>query len=425
MKNKDFEFLNSSLWIKYTQEKYLPLEDIKYRLDRVKKLDKKSWPKLRNQITWFRKVAGVPLFLKEIDTKFWYFPSDIIHKKISKIETLGNHLFDRIKNQGDFRNVFLSDTLMEESIASSIYEGANTTRSQAKTIISSNQKPRNKDEWMLVNNYKAMQWIKKNSKAFISHELILKIHEIVTKNTLPANETYLSGQFRDQAVYVGTHQGIDHKKIKKCFTEVVHLITKHPRFLHGLIKGICFHYFTAFIHPFFDGNGRTARTLFYFESIKNNLKFVELLSISANLKNHGKRYERSFELTKKYDYDITYFIDFCLDSLLIALKNVENKVNYLISFSFLKKDIKGITLSQIALLQRMALYKHKPITIEEHAKYIKKSREMARKDLKFLLQKNLLKENKVGKKYVYFIQNKILKEKILALKHSRNKTIYY
>lgn len=82
----------------------------------------------------------------------------------------------------------------------------------------------------------------------------------------------------------------------------------HPRFLHGLIKSILFHYFIVYIHPFFDGNGRTARTLSYFIGMQNNLKFLELLSISADLKQHGNKYETSFDLVQKYNLDLTYFI---------------------------------------------------------------------------------------------------------------------
>ena len=188
---------------------------------------------------------------------------------------------------------------------------------------------------MLMNNYLAMKWIKESPTLPISDGLVLKIHEIVSSNTLEGDDASFCGKFRDDAVYIGKHQGVIHKKISETLNEVINLTTKHPRFLHGLIKGILLHYFVAYIHPFFDGNGRTARTLFYFKAIKNDLKFVELLSVSANLKEHGKRYEESFNLVEEHELDMTFFIDFCLDSLIIALAKVEQKVNYLIDISSL------------------------------------------------------------------------------------------
>ncbi len=82
--------------------------------------------------------------------------------------------------------------------------------------------------------------------------LVLKIHEIVSKNILEG----------DDAFCVGSHQGIALTKIQECLDEVINLTTNHPRFLHSLVRGILLHYFIAYIHPFFDGNGMTARTLF-------------------------------------------------------------------------------------------------------------------------------------------------------------------
>ena len=272
----------------------------------------------------------------------------------------------------------------------------------------------NEDEWMLFNKYKAMLWIKKNSHTPLSLHVILTIHEMITKNTLPASESSFSGHFRDQKVYVGEHEGIPHTKVPSCLTEVNTLIQKHSRFLPGLIKGILLHYFVAYIHPFFDGNGRTARTLFYFESMRNNLKFVEFLSISADLKNRGKRYESSFNLVKEHEGDITYFIDFCLDSLLTALQRVQTKVNYLMSISQAGGAF-DLSNDQVFLLQKMVLYKHQFVTIEGYAKSIHKSREIARRELKHLLKHQFLKEQKQGKKYIYYIQPGVLKSKLKSV----------
>lgn len=56
---EDFEFLNSELWIKYTQERYVPVDDIKYRLD-VLGIDSSNWNTLKNTIKTLRKLNAVP-----------------------------------------------------------------------------------------------------------------------------------------------------------------------------------------------------------------------------------------------------------------------------------------------------------------------------------------------------------------------------
>ncbi len=409
----DFDFLNSEFWIKYTHHRYLPLRDILYRLKSLR-IPKEQCSQIQSKIQLFRKKGCIPLFLKTINKKFWYFPSDSLMAKISHIEYTGQNLFKIIETQKFFKTSFIKDAKMEEAVTSAIYEGANSTRSKAKALILSNKKPKNTDEWMLLNKYKTMLWIKKNSHTPLSLDVILKIHELITKNTLPGSEASFSGQFRDQKVYVGEHEGIPHIKIPSCLTEVKNLIQKHTRFLPDLIKGILLHYFVAYIHPFFDGNGRTARTLFYFESMKNNLKFMECLSISADLKTRGKRYENSFQLVKEHEGDTTYFIDFCLDSLLTAIQKVQQKVDYLISISHKTRAFE-LSTDQVFLLQKMALYKNQFVTIEGYAKSIHKSREIARRELKHLLKHQFLKEQKQGKKYIYSLQPRVLKSRLKTI----------
>ena len=320
-------------------------------------------------------------------------------------------MHDSIENHGSIKGDFLGNARVEEAITSAIYEGANSTRSEAKALIALGARVKSKDEWMLINSYNAMEWIKENSTLPLSNELVLKIHETISKNTLEGDDANFCGKFRDDAVYIGKHEGVAHEKIEDALNEAIDLTTNHPRFIHSLIKGILLHYFTAYIHPFFDGNGRTARTLFYFMAMKNRLKFVELLSVSADLKERGKKYEKSFDLVKNQEFDMTFFIDFCLDSLLVALEKVEKKIDYLMGISKLT-DIEGFTSSQVSSLQRMALNKYRSVSIEEYAENIGKSREVARLELKDLWSKGLLREEKKGKKFVYFIVSEELKKRV-------------
>jgi len=61
---------------------------------------------------------------------------------------LGNRLYDKIENHSTFKYEFLTNATIEEAITSAIYEGANSTRTKAKSLIASGQKPKNKDEWI-------------------------------------------------------------------------------------------------------------------------------------------------------------------------------------------------------------------------------------------------------------------------------------
>lgn len=407
MKKEYFDFLNSSLWINYTQQRYLTPDEIKYRLQQQGK-SQADWPSMSKEIVATRKTGSITLFFKSIEPKFWFYPADVIHKKINDIEKLGKDLFDQINKNASFKNEFLLDSAIEEAITSAIYEGAHSTRAQAEQLIASGQRPKNNDEWMLINNFNAMKWVKDNQHSELSNDVIRRLHQIVTENTLDGDDVNFQGKFRNDTVFVGPHEGIAHDKIETALNEMIQLATNSPRYFHPLLKGILVHYFMGYIHPFFDGNGRTARALFYFKSIRNQLNYIELLSVSAYLRVHGKQYENSFVKVKENEFDLTYFIDFCLDSILSALQEVSRKVNYLLKMTDLK-DRFELSQTQIGLLQRMALHKFRTIDIEEYAQRISKSREFARQELKHLLELNLVSEIKVSKKLVYKVNAEKLK----------------
>lgn len=76
----NFEFLNSDIWIKYTQERYFPLEDIKHRPETLGH-SKTDWPNLKKKIQSYRKLNSIPLFIKTIDKKFLVFSSRLYSAK--------------------------------------------------------------------------------------------------------------------------------------------------------------------------------------------------------------------------------------------------------------------------------------------------------------------------------------------------------
>ncbi len=403
-----FEFLNSELWLNYTQRRYLTLDEIKHRVKQQGTAES-EWINLKKEIVTSRKTGSITLFFKSIEPKFWFYPADVILKKIDEIERIGKDLYEQINKQATFKTEFLLDSAIEEAITSAIYEGAHSTRAQAEQLIASGERPKNKDEWMLMNNFRAMKWVKDNQSSSLTKNVILQLHKIVTENTLEGDDINFQGKFRNDKVFVGPHEGIEHSKVEQAIDDMISISTNNPRYFHPLLKGILIHYFISYVHPFFDGNGRTARALFYFKSIKNQLNYVELLSVSAYLRTHGKQYEKSFEKVKDNEFDLTYFLDFCLDSISSALKEVARKVNYLLRMTDLKERF-NLSQTQVGLMQRMALHKFRTIDIEAYAQKISKSREFARQELKSLLELNLVSEIKVSKKLVYKVNADKLKE---------------
>lgn len=69
-------------------------------------------------------------------------------------------------------------------------------------------------------------------------------------------------------------------------------------FIHPIIKGIIIHFMIAYMHPFVDGNGRTARALFYWYMLKSGYWLTEYLSISRVIVKSKKSYENAYLYTE-------------------------------------------------------------------------------------------------------------------------------
>src|SRR3989344_1616091 len=127
----------------------------------------------------------------------------------------------------------------------------------------------NRDIYEAQNYLKALRYIEKvvQEKRPITEKIILRIHKLVTDKTLLDEQCgkYRSGPvyvvrrrlgFPDEKVYTGPKA----KKVKKLMAELVAWIHEskrqdvHPAIVAGIV-----HQEIAAIHPFADGNGRTAR----------------------------------------------------------------------------------------------------------------------------------------------------------------------
>lgn len=262
-------------------------------------------------------------------THYCYSVSDRILKML--------HEFDMRASVGLFldtmdphRMVYYSvSSLMEESIASSQMEGAVTTTKDAKEILRKNIRPKDKSERMIVNNYKAMLFIKENTERPLTPELIRDIHKIVTEGTLDEKHR---GSFRDNDDVVVQdslsgevfHQPVPVDEVEHAVQQLCDFINDEGEFLHPVIKGMILHYAIAYIHPFEDGNGRVARTLFYWYELKSGYWSMEYLALSRYIKDHKSRYEEAYVFGETDGNDMTYFILYNLKALMDSVDRFED-----------------------------------------------------------------------------------------------------
>lgn len=226
--------------------------------------------------------------------------------------------------------VYAISSVMEEAIASSQMEGAVTTRKEAKQMLRSQREPKNTSEKMILNNYLAMEQVKSSLDRKMTVDLILKMHKTVTSGILNGGPEW-EGRFREdnETVVADPCNGVvfhvppSYDKIPSMMQELCDFINrKEKEFVHPIIKGIIIHYMVGYIHPFVDGNGRMARSLFYWFVLKNGYPLMEYTSISRIMKNSQAKYGLAYQYTETDDYDLTYFIRFNLNCIVKAVSDL-------------------------------------------------------------------------------------------------------
>lgn len=292
---------------------------------------------------------------------------------------------------------YIVSSLMEEAIASSQIEGAVTTTKAAKDMLKTQRKPRNVSEKMILNSYAAMKRVKEIRSEEMTIERIRELHRIITYDTLQRKEH--EGQFRmDDQTVVGDpfevekvhHHPPDHANVESYLQELCDFANNDGgEFVHPLIKGIVIHFMIGFIHPFVDGNGRLARTLFYWYALKNDYWLFEYMAISRTIKGSRRRYDMAYLYTETDDNDLTYFLDYNFRCMETALRDVKEyilrKQQEQREALRIAEELPGISKRQAEIL-KYVIKSGRPVAIMEIATMFDVVYQTARTDLLGLVE---------------------------------------
>ncbi|PTY01728.1 Fic family protein [Verrucomicrobia bacterium LW23] len=324
------------------------------------------------------------------------------------------------------RDQYIITSLVEEAITSSQLEGAATTREVARDMLQSGRKPRDISEKMILNNFLTMQEIVKIKDKELTPELVFHIHRLVTRDTM--DDPSASGRLRlpaerravmdmDGTIFHEPPAAEDLAERLKAMCEFANARTPQS-FIHPLIRAIILHFWLAYDHPFVDGNGRTARALFYWSMLRSEYWLFEYISISQVLNKAPAKYAISFLHTETDDNDLNHFIaaqllvmDRALEELhkYVARKSSEIQ---LIQSKFLALNL--FNHRQEAVLQSALKNPGSRFTIEAHKISYRVSYQTARTDLLTLADKGLLRKLKRDKEFV-FVAPKNLDDRLMTL----------
>ena len=323
------------------------------------------------------------------------------------------------------KNYYLISSIMEEAIASSQMEGASTTRRIAKDMLRKQLKPKNKSQQMIVNNYETISRISKNSKEDFSVERLLDVHRSIANKTLDNPED--EGVFRknDEIFVVDgitgsvAHTPPSYTEIDKMVHDLCDFANNENSedFIHPIIKGIIIHFILAYIHPFADGNGRTARSLFYWYMIKKGYWLTEYLSISRIIYVNKKAYEKAYQYTENDGNDLSYFIQYHLGVMKKAYEDLKKYLQHKIDeqqniLRFV--GILNINERQRYVLRTISDSKRTMFTPKELATQFDVAVRTARTDLQELVELGYLSPTHLNKRAIGYIKSERFEELIKA-----------
>lgn len=313
------------------------------------------------------------------------------------------------------RDRYLIRSWMEEAITSSQLEGAATTREVAKEMIRTGRPPRDTSEQMILNNYLTMQRITDLKKDVLSPEMVFAIHRLVTEKTLP--DPTAAGRFRrpDEIRIVGDDFGaIFHhppaaEELPKRLQAMCDFANgKTPGFfVHPAVRAIILHFWLAYDHPFVDGNGRTARALFYWGMLHSGYWLFEFISISSILKKAPVKYGLSFLHSETDSNDLTYFIVAQAKAIRRAIEDlhayIDRKTVEVHQMEVHVRALDQFNHRQAELVRHALKHPYQEYTIASHGKSHNVVYQTARTDLLDLKARGVLEEKKRGKKMVFTV----------------------
>lgn len=395
--------------LRQANDKYLHWDDFRHKPMPAGVSPEEAWLYLK----WARVSNMKPTPIKDkAGAPFYYWTADPVLKALNEIDRWSGQMIGAADPSPlPEREKYIISQLMDEAIASSQMEGAATTRDKAKEMLRTGRRPESIDEKMILNNWRTIQHLREHAAMKMTPDVLREIHALVTRGTLDNPEEV--GQFRkSNDIYVSfreeeVHTPPRHEELQgriKAFCDFANQDDEES-WIHPVLKGIMLHFWLAYDHPFTDGNGRTARALFYRHMLSRGYWLFEYLPLSRYFLRAPAQYVRAYLYTETDDNDLTYFLAFNLRAIRLAFRDLqkylERKQEENAVSSELLRNHRGLNLRQKNLVLHAIRHPNAAYLFQTHRNLHGIAYDTARRDLLHLEKKGFLKREKQGKAYVF------------------------
>ena len=256
--------------------------------------------------------AVIDLPLKSFNTKHIYY---IIN---TGLLAYNNEYISLLTEAVKERKPLLADYLKDVAYKSRIYseiegtlnvENVPTTRKRLKELIEKDFKPESLNDVIIKNMDEGLRFI--YSIPEFNKDNLLKLYKILSDGCLKKEDEIKEGNYyRDDDVEVDSYIGCPFRQVEECMESLFSFVKDKLKNGNGLEKiylpHIC-HYYIAYIHPYFDYNGRTARMVSLWINLLSNHNMMPPL-ISEAINQDKKDYYQALRDTRNSRNDFTYFL---------------------------------------------------------------------------------------------------------------------
>lgn len=191
---------------------------------------------------------------------------------------------------------------MEREILSTFtIEQIDTSRSSVRRILSG-YAPTNEREQRIYGMKRGLEFIADPSNK-INEETIYQLYQMVIGAFLPKEDQLLPGQrYRHDHVYIVgdklEHTGLPWNKLAGYMEQLVAFIQQDSS-INDLWKAALIHFYLAYLHPYFDGNGRMARLLHLWYLVQQGYSSALFVPLSEYIERSRKKYYDAFSLVEQ------------------------------------------------------------------------------------------------------------------------------
>ena len=198
----------------------------------------------------------------------------------------------------------------EEIACSSAIESIDFNRESIRSILKG-YAPKDETENRILGQKKGLEFISDPDNK-ITEENLYKLYMITVGEFIDEENKLKNGSFyRNDTVFIVNdkleHSGLEAQKLSEYMKRFIEFINE-DNIEDDLIKASVIHFYLAFVHPYFDGNGRMARLLHLWFLIQKGYKTTLFVPFSSFIQKNKNGYYNAFTLIEE-NYKISGVID--------------------------------------------------------------------------------------------------------------------